>query len=244
MKTLFLSFFCAFFSQAILKNLFIAVSVNTKTSNYLLAKNGVGENSFYTMDDVYYDHTSKNELNNNNTFANGKSNLYYNKTNDDDSSNIKRQENVNMMVDENELNTITSLNKLNNTNAFEKIRSAYYDSNNDNSKENLYEHIKQILSIALNVSPKDINLHDLNMLLKKWKQINKRKMHLSHEEFNDDHNYDNFLKGIKEHKAQRGDSMPNVLGKLVIPKEQLIGADETNNKKAFIDNNYLFELII
>ncbi|VWU48856.1 conserved protein, unknown function [Hepatocystis sp. ex Piliocolobus tephrosceles] len=249
--SLFYIFFCTFFFQAILNETFItAVSVNNKTSN-LLIKNGSSEDIFYTMENVYYVPTHKNKLNNNYTFTRDESNMYYDNISDNNNyGNKKKKENLNMMVDQNEINTINSLNKLNSTDTFEKLRSSYYNSNDFNEKNNLYEHIKQILSIALNIPLNEINLHDINMLLKKWKQINKQKNYLHGEpDDNQTDEHEQFLKVIKNHAPSTNsdfgtDHVKSRPDKLNTPTENLTEEDEKNNKNSFIDNKYLFELII
>ncbi|SOS76588.1 conserved Plasmodium protein, unknown function [Plasmodium sp. gorilla clade G1] len=103
-----------------------------------------------------------------------------------------KAENVDMYDNiKNKMDILQNLNKQYN---FDKIKKEYYmDGSNKKYLNNL---LKKILSNALNIPQKQINIHDINTLIKMWTNMNSKDKTYSNI-LNNDENY--FKRYIKEH---------------------------------------------
>ncbi|SOV10964.1 conserved Plasmodium protein, unknown function [Plasmodium sp. gorilla clade G2] len=103
-----------------------------------------------------------------------------------------KEENVDMYDNiQNKMDILHNLNKQYN---FGKIKKEYYKDGSN--KKYLNNRLKKILSNALNIPQKQINIHDINMLIKMWTNMNSKDKTYSNILNNDE----NYFKGyIQQH---------------------------------------------
>lgn len=130
------------------------------------------------------------------------------------------------LMDKADFNTISALK---NKELLQNLKKTYYENDSENQK--LIKHIKGILSRALHIPPKEVNLHDVNVLMHKWKIMNKNKQDINN--VNSTHNI--YHKEIQMHKPKQTD---------IIDWELQYGydADKEGNNQT-ISLNYLMDII-
>lgn len=130
------------------------------------------------------------------------------------------------LIDEIDFNKI---NVLTNKELLQKLKKAYDEDDLENKK--LIKHIKGILSRALHIPPKEINLHDVNVLMNKWRIMNKHKQNMIDLKSNN-----KYHKEIKTHIPKQTDT---------IDWEFKDGYDmyHENAKNNTISFNYFLDLI-
>ncbi|CRG94279.1 conserved Plasmodium protein, unknown function [Plasmodium gallinaceum] len=174
----------------------------------LTKKKNYNEENYFNREDVYYITEDKK-----------KSTNY-----DDLSENTK-----NNLIDYNDIEKINNLKNLKISNSFQNLQKSYYENSLNDGKLN--KQIKKILSLALNIPINEINLHDINLLLKKWRKINKIKNNS-----NKISNNDYYFKKIKKHKVYSSNNNKDKIIRLQTNSEE-------KNKNNIINVDYLMELI-
>lgn len=130
------------------------------------------------------------------------------------------------LIDEEDFNKI---NVLNNKELLQKLKKTYYE--NDLENEKLIKHIKGILSRALHIPPKEINLHDVNVLMNKWRIMNKNKQNM-----NDLKSNNKYHKEIQTHIPKQTDTIDWEF-------KHGYDTDNENEKNHIISFNYFLDLI-
>ncbi|SBS94527.1 hypothetical protein PMALA_043640 [Plasmodium malariae] len=149
----------------------VPIEAKQGTHDHIQFENIPDEENYYTHEDVYYVSGEVSPP------------VDYN----DISENYKKK-----MINFDDIEKINNLKNLNRTSTFQNMQKVYYENNTYNSQLN--KSIKKILSIALNVPIHEIKLHDINMLLKKWRQVNKEKKNLTKT-----YNNEYYFKTVKMH---------------------------------------------
>ncbi|CRG99775.1 conserved Plasmodium protein, unknown function [Plasmodium relictum] len=130
------------------------------------------------------------------------------------------------LIDYNDIEKINNLKSLKDTNIMQEFQKSYYK--NDLNDRKLNKQIKEILSLALSIPVKDINLHDINLLLKKWRNISKTKKNS-----NKISNNEYYFKKIKNHNTHSNNNRD---------KSIELQRKEKKNQNNFITIDYLMGL--
>lgn len=151
--------------------------------------------------------------------------------NDIESNNNNEKEFNENNLDENLIDEIdfNKMNVLNNKELLQNLKKTYNENDIENKK--LIQHIKHILSKALHIPSKEINLHDINIIMKKWKIMNKNKQSI-----NDINSNNKYHKDINSHEPKQTDTID-----WEFTHGYNINNENINNNT--ISYNYLLDLI-
>ncbi|CAG9479112.1 unnamed protein product [Plasmodium vivax] len=189
-------------------------SKKTLTSQELLkrASNSSEEDNYYTMQDVLSAPLKREDP----------PVLY-----DDLPDEIK-----NKMVDNTDVKRINKLKSVARTNAFRRFKKSYEEE--ESTVEQLYTHMREIISVALGIPLEEVNLHDINMLLAKWRMLSRERVNRN-EQNNDQH----FFKSVKRHDAHPSGATPSAE---MDHTEQM--RERSGRGSFFIHPDYLLQLAL
>ncbi|SBT76790.1 conserved Plasmodium protein, unknown function [Plasmodium ovale] len=198
-----------FFNHVLAKN-FGGIPMEPRGVGYLSVRDNSDGEGFYTGDDVYY--VPEN--------IDAKNGVGDREINTGDVMNYADVEKVN------------KLKELNNTSTFQKVRKTFYESKSNDTR--LGKHVKEILSVALNIPVQEINIHDIELLLKRWRYINKGKKFA-----NKGNNEEKYFKSVKKHGTYQTVTDQS---KGEDDYMETVPPDNNENKAKFISITYLTEL--
>ncbi|GAB66156.1 hypothetical protein PCYB_083170 [Plasmodium cynomolgi strain B] len=139
----------------------------------------------------------------------------------------------NKMVDNTDVQKINKLKFVSRTNAFKNFQKNY--EKNESTVEQLYSHMREIISVALSIPVEEVNLHDINMLLSKWRMLSRER--INQDEQNNDERY---FKSVKRHGAHPSSVTPSTVMKHT--KEMTDKRSSYGN--FFIDPDYFLQLAL
>lgn len=121
---------------------------------------------------------------------------------------------------------IEKINSLKNKGVLQKLQKIYSEEGFESQE--LLQHIKQIISDALHIPLHEIHLHDLNMLMSKWRNMNREKYNVKQLGLDESSDEDTKKQGNKSETS--GDDL------LV----EMPGGEV--QKDAYVDVDYLLQL--
>ncbi|EUD67344.1 hypothetical protein C922_02050 [Plasmodium inui San Antonio 1] len=138
----------------------------------------------------------------------------------------------NKMVDNTDVQKINRLKFLARTNAFKSFQKSY--EKEKSTVEQLYSHMREIISVALSIPVEEVDLHDINMLLAKWRMLSK-------ERFNQDeeNNDERYFKSVKRHGVHPTTITPSTGMKHTKEMTEISGRGNS-----FIDPDYFLQLAL
>ncbi|CAA9987881.1 conserved Plasmodium protein, unknown function [Plasmodium knowlesi strain H] len=138
----------------------------------------------------------------------------------------------NKMVDNMEVQKINRLKFFARTKAFKNLQKNY--EKKESNVEQLYNHMREIISVALSIPVREVNLHDINMLLAKWRMLSRERINL--DEQNKDERY---FKSVKRHGVHPSSVTPST----VMKNTQNMG-ERNGQGNLFIDPDYFLQLVL
>ncbi|KJP87113.1 hypothetical protein AK88_03281 [Plasmodium fragile] len=139
----------------------------------------------------------------------------------------------NKMVDNNDVQKINKLKLVARTNAFMNFKKSY--EKQESTLEQLYNHMREIISVALSIPLEEVNLHDINMLLAKWRMLSKER--INPDEQNNDERY---FKTVKRHGAQPSSITPST----IMNHTKGMKGERRGRGNFFIDPDYFLQLAL
>lgn len=121
---------------------------------------------------------------------------------------------------------LEKINSLKNKGVLQKLQKIYSEEGFESQE--LLQQIKKIISDALHIPLNEIHLHDLNMLMSKWRKINRAKYNVKHMGIDEPADEDTKKQG-KKSQTSGGDLLVELPGGEV-------------QKGAYVDVDYLIQL--
>ncbi|ANQ07655.1 Uncharacterized protein PCOAH_00021190 [Plasmodium coatneyi] len=138
----------------------------------------------------------------------------------------------NKMVDNTDVQKVNRLKFIARTNAFKNFQKNYQKK--ESTVEQLYNHMREIISVALSIPVEEVNLHDINMLLAKWRMLSRER--INPDEQNNDERY---FKSVKRH-----DTNPSSVTPSIVTKHTEEVRERNDRGNFFIDPDYFLQLVL